>query len=106
MNYKLSLGHVKAFVRAFDFNKEFVTRFLFKNCGLTDDHNAVLLTAMEKLEHVSSLVFKQEDFSYRSLAALRPLTERPKPFQLQVLRIIDCRIPPQVTRELITALRE
>ena len=43
MNYQLSLGHVKAFVRTFDFNKEFVSRFLFKNCGLTDNHIDILL---------------------------------------------------------------
>ena len=36
MNYQLSIGHVKAFCRTFDFNKNFVSKFLFDNCGLTD----------------------------------------------------------------------
>ena len=36
MNYKLSLGHVRAFVKTFEFNSEFVSSFLLKNCGLTD----------------------------------------------------------------------
>ena len=106
MNYKLSLGHVKAFVRTFDFNKMFVTKFLFKNCGLTDEHNQILFSHMEKLEHVETIILKQEDFNVKSMAALRPILARPKPFQLQVLRIIDCRIPTQVTRELISTLRE
>jgi hypothetical protein len=35
-NYLLSIGHVKAFVKTFEFNDEFVNKFLFDNCGLTD----------------------------------------------------------------------
>ena len=43
MSYQLSLGHIKAFVRTFEFNHEFVNRFLFKNCGMTDQHTEILL---------------------------------------------------------------
>lgn len=62
MNYQLSQGHVKAFCRTFDFNKQFVNRFLFKNCGITDIHNEILLNNLEKLERVTGLVYKQEEF--------------------------------------------
>jgi len=50
MNYQLSLGHVRAFVRTFDFMSDFVNRFLFKNCGLTDAHLEILLTNCSKLD--------------------------------------------------------
>ena len=97
---------MRAFVRTFDFNKDFVSRFLFKSCGLTDAHLEVLLTAAEKLERVSSLVLKKEEFGSRSVRAIRGLIERPKPFSLQVLRLVDCRVPSQVTRELISIIRQ
>ena len=106
MNYLLSQGHVKAFCKTFDFNKEFVNRFLFKNCGITDLHNEILLNSVEKLEQVTSLVYKQEEFGPKSVQAIRPLLLRPKPNHLQVLRIIDCKMPPQVTRELISIIKE
>jgi len=35
-NYRLSLGHIKAFVKTFDFNSEFVNQFFLDNCGLSD----------------------------------------------------------------------
>ena len=105
MNYQLSLGHVKAFVSTFDFNKEFVNRFLFKTCGLTDAAIEILLTNMIKLERVTSLVFKGEEFGPRSIMAIKPILERPKPYNLEVLRLIDCKIPTQVTRDLISTLR-
>ena len=93
MNYKLSLGHVKALVRTFDFNKDFVNQFLFNNCGMTDVHNEILLSAMDKLDTVGSIVMKHEEFGIRSVRAIRPIIERPKPNSLQVLRLIDCKIP-------------
>lgn len=106
MNYKLSVGHVKALVKTFDFNKEFVSRFLFQNCGLTDNHIEVLLRGAEKLKHVSSLVFKREEFGHKSVKLIKPLVERPRPYNLQELRLIDCKVQTHVTRELITTLRE
>lgn len=48
-NYMLSLGHVKAFVKTFEFNAEFVNKFVFDNCGLTDQHNEILFQAILKL---------------------------------------------------------
>ena len=106
MNYQLSIGHLKAFGRTFDFNREFVNRFLFKNCGLTDQHIETLLEHCMKLKQVTSLVFKQEEFGNKALQAVKPLLLRQKPNDLQVLRIIDCRIQPLITRELITTLLE
>ena len=59
-----------------------------------------------KLETVSSLVLKQEEFGQRSVQAIKPIMMRPRPNNLQVLRLIDCKIPTQVTRELISTLKE
>lgn len=97
---------MQAFCKTFDFNKEFVNSFLFKNCGISDMHNEILLNSVEKLEQVKSLVYKQEEFGNRSVQAIRPLLQRTKPHNLQVLRLIDCKIQPRVTRELISMLRE
>ena len=49
-------------------------------------------------------MFKQEEFGIKSMQAIKPLLIRPKPNDLQVLRIIDCRIQKRVTRELISTL--
>ena len=73
MNYLLSIGHVKAFVKTFDFNKDFVNQFLFDNCGLTDTHNQILFESMMKLKRVQSLVLKREEFGPKSLAAIKPI---------------------------------
>ena len=94
MNYQLSQGHLKAFCRTFDFNKKFVNSFLFKNCGLTDTHNEILLTSLEKLEKITSLVYKQENFGPKSVQAIKPLLLRTRPNHLQILRLIDCRMQP------------
>ena len=92
VNYQLSIGHVKAFSKTFDFNQEFVCKFLFDNCGLSDSHNQIFLTNMDKLEKVTDLVFKRNEFLNKSVLALKPIIERPKPYNLQTLRIIHCRI--------------
>ena len=92
MNYQLSLGHVKAFCKTFDFNKEFVSKFLFDNCGLTDAHNEIFFTNMTKLEKVTDLVFKRSEFCQKSVEAIKTLLEKPKPYNLSTLRIINCRI--------------
>ena len=94
MNYQLSIGHIKALVRTFDFNKQFVSRFLFQSCGLSDAHLAILLEGLEKLENVNSLVLKKEEFGVKSVELIRPLIVRPRPYNLQELRLIDCRTPP------------
>lgn len=79
MNYQLSIGHVRAFVKTFDFNSDFVSRFLFKNCGLTDSHVEALLKGMERLDSVSSIVLKSEEFGQKSLSAIKPIIHRMKP---------------------------
>lgn len=61
---------------------------------------------MMKLEQATSVVFKHEEFSFRAMAALKPILLRPKPNHLQELRIVDCKMPTQVSRDLITTLRE
>ena len=92
LNYQLSVGHVKAFCKAFDFNKEFISKFLFDNCGLTDAHNEILFKSMTKLEKVSDLVLKRNEFCHRSVEAIQSLLEKPKPYNLSTLRIINCKI--------------
>ena len=82
VNYQLSLGHVKAFCKTFDFNQEFVCKFLFDNCGLSDTHNQIFLTSMDKLEKVTDLVFKRSEFLNKSVLAMKPILNRPKPFNL------------------------
>ena len=106
MNYQLSTGHMQAFCRTFEFNNEFVNRFLFKNCGLTDQHIEILLNHCEQLKQVVGLVLKSEEFGIRAMNAVRPLLVRKSPCNLQVLRIIDCRIPRTVTHDLIDTLLE
>lgn len=69
-------------------------------------HNEILLTSLEKLEKVHSLVYKSEEFGSRSVQAIKHLLLRPRPNHLQILRLIDCRMPPQVTRELISHIKE
>lgn len=71
---------------------------------MTDAHNEILLTAMEKLETVVSIVLKHEEFGLRSVRAIKPIIERLKPNNLQILRLIDCKVTTQITRELISIL--
>ena len=47
---------------------------------------------MDKLEKVTDLVFKRNEFMNKSVLALKPILDRPKPFNLQTLRIVNCRI--------------
>jgi len=68
---------MKAFGSTFEFNNEFVNRFLFKNCGMTDQHIEILLKSCEQLKQVLGLVFKQEEFGVKSLQAIKPLLLRP-----------------------------
>ena len=106
INYKLSVGHVKAFCKTFDFNKEFVSRFLFQNCGMSDDHNAILFEHMQKLNHVSSIVLKNEDFGQKSVDGIVALLERPAPLNLMTLRLINCRTSVNFSRQLIQKIKE
>ena len=92
LNYQLSIGHVKAFCKTFDFNRDFVCKFLFDNCGLSDQHNHIFLTCMDKLEKVTDLVYKRNEFQSKSVLAIKPILERPKPYNLQTLRLINCKI--------------
>ena len=61
---------------------------------------------MVKLEKVSDLVLKRNEFCHRSVAAIKDLLERPKPYNLSTLRIINCKIAAQHTRDLIKLIRE
>jgi hypothetical protein len=105
-NYLLSIGHVKALVKTFEYSSEFLNKFLLDNCGLTDNHNEVLFSAFMRLDQVKDLVLRRTDIGKRSLDALIPSLYREYPNHLSCLRLINCKIGAKITHNLITALRQ
>ena len=45
-NYLLGAANVKALADAMQYNKAFITRFYFDNCGLTDAHTETIFKGM------------------------------------------------------------
>ena len=72
---------------------------------MTDAHNEILFNAANKLEKVSDLIIKRNEFGQRSVMAIKSLLEKPKPYNLSTLRIVNCKIAPQHTRDLIKMIR-
>jgi hypothetical protein len=61
---------------------------------------------MHSLDHVKSIVYKLNEFQRASLSAIRPFILRRKPMNLEELRIVNCKIGPSITHDLISELMD
>ena len=92
--------------KTFDFNSEFINKFLIDNCGLTDQHNEILFDSFKKLSQVRELVLKRCEIGPMSLTSLYPTLQRDPPFALTSLRLVNCRLSAPYTNKLIQILRQ
>lgn len=92
-SYSLSKGHCRALVQACKhLNDQIVNRVHFENCGLDDTELSILLEALSQLHDFKSIVYKQNVFGPQALEQIPKLLNRPIPFHLQELKLIDCKI--------------
>ena len=59
---------------------------------------------MSKLREFKSLIYRQNTLNFESLRAFKPVFEKRFPFQMEELKIIDCKISPQLVIELMASL--
>mmetsp|Transcript_32855 Transcript_32855/g.50228 ORF Transcript_32855/g.50228 Transcript_32855/m.50228 type:complete len:94 (+) Transcript_32855:4497-4778(+) len=61
---------------------------------------------MVQLEKVRTLIYKNNEFGKASMENIYPLLHRRKPYHLEELRIVNCKIGPSVTHDLIDCIAE
>ena len=92
-SYTLSKGHCLALAQACKhFNDQIVNRVHFDNCGLDDTELSIVIEALSQLHDFKSIVYKQNEFGPQALEQIPKLFNRPIPFHLQELKLIDCKI--------------
>lgn len=92
-NYTLSPGHCKGLAKACGlFLKNKVTRVLFNNCGIDGKEFASILEGLSQLSNFRSIIYKKNEFTKHSLAALEPLLQKPNPNSLDELKFVELKI--------------
>ena len=65
-----------------------------------------ILLGVNNLKYIKRIIYKDNEFHYESLCALRPILAKQKPHNLEELRLINCKIGASFTHDLLDLLLE
>jgi hypothetical protein len=105
-SYTLSIGHCNALARSCQQLDGKFTRVILDNCGVDDTEFSAIIEGIATMKDFKKIVYRHNVFSRNSLNKLRVLLHKPIPHHLEELRIENCKIESDVTRELIELLSE
>ena len=97
----MNLGISQALGKAFTLYDDVVEKLLFENTNMDDQMFAAILNGLVDQFNFKSVTYKQNSFenledpiSHWSITALIKLAKRQVPFNLDEIRIINCKINP------------
>ena len=103
----MSEGNIRGLAQACEvLDFRVVNRLLLNNCGISGDHFAEIIQGMSKLRDFKSLIYIKSAVNFASLAALKPVLEKRLPFNLEELKLIDCKISAAQIFKLMEDLLE
>ena len=101
IGYKMNLGLCHAVGQAFRLANDVIEKLLFESTGMDDPMFAAILEGLSDQSNFKSVTYKKNSFenleeplSHLTVSALIKLAKRPVPYNLDEIRIIDCKISP------------
>lgn len=104
LGYKLNSGVCAALAKALAGNEQLLHGIILEGNGLNDHDVAQILEGLQTQEQIKSIVIKQNEVGEKCLAQLNKLFARKRPEHLEELRIVDCRMNPHTTDQLLSRL--
>jgi len=74
------------------------------NCGIDDQEFAMILRGLQQMKDFKKIAYRYNIFQRESLAQLYQIISKPIPHHLEELRIENCKIDVDVTRQLVQML--
>ena len=94
-------GQCRGFV-----NKDFMSKLVLNNNGMSDESFAHLLTGLQCMETISVLDLRKNTIGAKSVRLMSDFFVRGFPRHLQVLRLVDCKMDHPSTFMLLKMLRQ
>ena len=92
INYKLNFGVCSALGNSLQGNSKLLTKICLDNNGCLDLDFAKILTGLKHLDNIKSIVYRRNQFGVQSLEAIIPLLQRRKPYHVEELRLVSCKV--------------
>jgi len=104
--YKLTDGICYGLGESIASQPKLLNTIVLDNNGLCDEDFSKIIKGMCKLDNLKSLVIKKNEISRLSFEAMIPILQRKKPYHLEELRIISCKIRSSITHDLVETMSE
>jgi len=101
----LNRGICKALGRAFTLYNDVLEKLLLESTGTDDAMLAAILGGLQEQSKFKAITYKKNSLDLVSIRSLIKLVQRPMPGNLDVLRIINCRMSQQAVEELVTEIQ-
>ena len=105
-NYTLGEEHCIALAETCKYNKDFMSKLVLNNNGMSDESFAHLLTGLQCMETISVLDLRKNAIGEKSVRLMSDFFVRGFPRHLQVLRLVDCKMDHPSTFMLLKMLRQ
>lgn len=100
-NYAINMGLAQGLGRAFALFTNVLRHLYVENSGATDEMLAIMLTGLLRQQQFKALTCKKSNLDAYSTDVIVELLLRPFPFNLDELRIINCRVKPVIIQKLL-----
>lgn len=91
-NYSVNMGLCQGLGHAFNLHGNVLKSLCLESSGVTDEMLAVILAGLLDQHEFKSFTYKKNQLDTLSVGVLVKLLKRPVPFNLDELRLIDCKI--------------
>ena len=82
VDYHLDIGLVKSLVQGFEAHPGILNKLVVDNCGINEESSTFLFEAATKLDHLDTMVIKNQEFSYQAARYLNNILPKSFPNQL------------------------
>jgi hypothetical protein len=103
--YSLNHGLCNALGKAFNLYHDVLEELIIVNTGADDEMLAAMLEGLHEQHNFKALTYKKNSLGIKSVEQLAKLIKRQRPFNLDEVRIINCKISSAASQMLLEEIQ-
>lgn len=103
-DYLLNIELCQALAKGLKYNPQVIDNIYLNNCGLNEEMTGQILQGATELENLQEFTLINSELGPSSIKQLEKLMFKSFPFQLQVLKIVNCKLSSKTLCDLFDSM--
>lgn len=105
-SYQLNAGSCKALGEAFSLYDHVLEKLYLESVGTNDEMFSLILRGLTEQECFKSITYKHNHIDLLSFEIIIKMIKRPMPYNLDQLRVVNCRIGPKAIQTFLPQIND